>query len=117
MDSLRLTNAMGIHPKKVRVSGGGTRSALWRQIMADIFGIEVATVNVTQGAAYGAALLAAVGAGAFSSVSNAIDATVKETSITQPGPDREMYEACHERFRALYPALADSFRHISSMPI
>ena len=65
-DSLELMKALGLPTTQVRVSGGGARSALWRQILADVFNTEIVTVNVTEGAAFGAALLAGVGAGIYS---------------------------------------------------
>jgi xylulokinase len=64
-DSLQLMRALGMPLTQVRASGGGARSAFWRQILADVFDTAMATVNVTEGAAYGAALLAGVGAGVY----------------------------------------------------
>ena len=61
-DSLELIKGLGVPIEQVRASGGGARSSLWRQIQADVFGTELVLVNVTEGAAYGAALLAGVGA-------------------------------------------------------
>ncbi len=63
LDSLELIRGLGVPIAQVRASGGGARSPLWRQIQADVFGAELVLVNVTEGAAYGAALLAGVGAG------------------------------------------------------
>ena len=71
---------------------------------------EVATVNVTQGAAYGAALLAGVGAGVFPDVRTAAKTVVRETGSTRPGADRDVYAPIHERYRRLYPALRNEFR-------
>ena len=62
-DSLELIKGLGVPITQVRASGGGARSAVWRQIQADVFGAELVLVNVTEGAAFGAALLAGVGAG------------------------------------------------------
>ena len=64
---------------------------MWRQILADVLGAEIATVNTTEGAAYGAALLAAVGAGWFPSVEAAADACVRATPVAAPGPDAARY--------------------------
>lgn len=86
----------------VRVTGGGMRSPVWRQIIADVLGIPVVTVNTAQeGAAYGSAILAAVGVGAFKSVEEATDRLVRETSIKKP---RRSYDAEYARYRRLYPA-------------
>ena len=74
-------------PTQIRASGGGTASPLWRQILADVLGAEIATVNTTEGAAYGAGLLAAVGAGWFPTVEAAAEALVSATPVASPGPD------------------------------
>lgn len=86
----------------VRVTGGGMKSPVWRQIIADVLGIPVITVNTSdEGAAYGSAILAAVGVGAFKSIEEATDRVVKETSVTLP---KRAYDAEYARFRKLYPA-------------
>ena len=94
----------------VRVSGGGATSGFWRQLMADIFDQEVVTVNATQGAAFGAALLAGVGAGIYRSVPDAAGAVVRQTGSTRPGPHAAAYREHYERYRSLYPALAPVFQ-------
>jgi xylulokinase len=99
-------------PAQIRASGGGTASSLWRQILADVLGAEIATVNTTEGAAYGAALLAAVGAGWYPSVEAAAEALVSLTSVTAPGVDTTRYAEAHAIYRDLYPALAPSFRRL-----
>ena len=83
-DSLELIKGLGVPIEQVRASGGGARSAVWRQIQADVFGAELVLVNVTEGAAFGAALLAGVGAGTFSSVDEAVAATITITDRTAP---------------------------------
>ena len=113
-DGLDLMMAAGMPaPAQIRASGGGTASALWRQILADVLQAEIATVNTTEGAAYGAALLAGVGAGWFPSVEAAADAVVVATPAAAPGPQVERYAALHARYRELYPALAPSFRRLA----
>jgi xylulokinase len=104
-DSLELMRGLGLVPDQVRVSGGGAKSPLWRQILADVFNVEIITVNSNEGAAYGAALLAAVGAEAFPTVQTAAEQTVRITSRTSPGPNAELYNRIYPRYRALYPAL------------
>ena len=99
-------------PDQIRASGGGTASALWRQILADVLQAEIATVSTTEGAAYGAGLLAGVGAGWFPTVEAASDATVVATPAATPGPDVARYAELHARYRELYPALAPSFRRL-----
>ena len=99
-------------PSQIRASGGGTASPLWRQILADVLGAEIATVNTTEGAAYGAGLLAAVGAGWFASVDAACEALVVATPAAAPGPDAPAYAAAHAIYRDLYPALAPTFKRL-----
>jgi xylulokinase len=109
-DGLDLMTAAGMPaPVQVRASGGGTASPLWRQILADVLEAEIVTVSTTEGAAYGAALLAATGAGWFGSVDEAVGACVRATPVAAPGPDAPAYREHHAAYRALYPALAPLF--------
>jgi len=101
--------------KQVRASGGGTKSALWRQIMADVLGIALVTVNTTEGAAFGAALLAGVGVGMWPNVLTACEETIRITSSTSPGSDSEVYKKVYPHYQALYPALKDEFKKVSIM--
>jgi len=86
-DSLEVMRGLGVAVEQVRGSGGGIRSSLWRQILADIFGAELVTVKPTEGAAYGAALLAGVGAGVYADVPDACDRTVKLVDRVPTGVD------------------------------
>lgn len=99
-------------PDQIRASGGGTESPLWRQILADVLGAEIATVSTSEGAAYGAGVLAAVGAGWYPSVEAASAALVTATPVASPGPDTEAYRDAHAIYRELYPALAPTFHRI-----
>jgi len=95
---------------QVRASGGGTKGALWRQILASVLGTELVTVNTTEGAAYGAALLAGVGTGAWLDVASACKACVKITGSTMPvAAQVETYRKAYPLYRELYPALKSSF--------
>ena len=114
-DSLELARALGLRVTQVRASGGGAKSALWRQILADVFPAEIVTVNVTEGAAYGAALLAGVGVGRYPSVAAACDATIQITGRTAPGANADIYADYYPRYCALYPALAPEFRAIARL--
>jgi xylulokinase len=97
--------------RQVRVSGGGAKSALWRQILASVLEAELATVNTTEGAAYGAALLAGVGAGAWADVPSACKAAVRVTGSTRPDPAQvEVYREQYPIYRDLYPALKGFFQ-------
>jgi xylulokinase len=102
--------------EEVRVAGGGAKSLLWRQICASVLGVELVTVNSTEGAAYGAALLAAVGQGAFPSVPAACAATLKVTGRTPPEPSwATAYDRFYPEYRALYPALRPVYERLSSL--
>ena len=112
-DGLDLMVAAGMPaPAQIRASGGGTVSPLWRQILADVLDAEIAIVNTSEGAAYGAGLLAAVGAGWFPTVGNATRALVTATPVAAPGPDAAAYAEAHATYRDLYPALAATFRRL-----
>jgi len=109
-DGLDLMREAGMPaPTQIRVSGGGTASPLWRQILADVLDTELATVSTTEGAAYGAAVLAAVASGWFATVDDAVARLVIVTPAAKPGPDVDRYAEGHLRYRALYPALAPHF--------
>jgi xylulokinase len=114
-DSFTLIQNAGLGEiTQVRASGGGTKGALWRQIMASVLDAELVTVNTTEGAAYGAALLAGVGAGAWSDVISACRDAVKITGSAQPDPSQaEPYRAAYTIYRELYPSLKGSFEKIS----
>ncbi len=114
-DSLELMRGLGIAATQVRGSGGGSRSPLWRQILADVFATQIATVNISEGAAYGAALLAGVGAGVYPDVEEACRRTIKITGSTEPSADAAIYEAYYPRYRALYPALASEFHALAQV--
>ena len=109
-DSFELMKAAGLADvTQIRASGGGTRSPLWRQILADVLGAEIVTVNTTEGAAYGAALLAAVGDGAFNSVEEACEQLVQVTGRTVVGGETAVYNQLYPLYRNLYPALKPTF--------
>jgi xylulokinase len=114
-DSLELMRALGIPIEQVRASGGGARSALWRQILADTFGAEIVTVNVTEGAAYGAALLAGIGSGVYKDATDACNQAIRLTGKTTPGVATSTYADYYPRFRALYPALKSEFQAIAQV--
>jgi xylulokinase len=108
-----IREAAGAAAQQVRVSGGGARSALWRQILADVLQVELATVNTTEGAAYGAALLAGVGAGVWPDVDTACETTIRTTGSTEPRPAMQnVYAEAYDQYRALYPALKELFHNL-----
>ncbi len=113
-DSLELIRHMG-PVDEIRASGGGASSPVWLQIIADIAGVPVHTVSTSEGAALGAAMLAGVGAGGFTDVSEAAAAAVRLGPVTEPGPDVDAYGEMYRVYRALYPALRESFAELSGL--
>ncbi|MBI2941394.1 MAG: xylulokinase [Chloroflexi bacterium] len=114
-DSLEILHEMGIAVEQVRFSGGGARSRLWRQIQADVFGRSGVTLTATEGPAFGAALLAAVGTGVFTSVETACDATLQIASEIRPVPSAQAaYAQLYPIYRDLYPALKPQFDRLTA---
>jgi xylulokinase len=116
-DSFTLIQNAGLgHIHQVRASGGGTKSLLWRQILASVLEAELVTVNTTEGAAYGAALLAGAGIGAWSDVNAACKEAVGITGIEQPDHKQvECYSRVYKLYQELYPALTSSFKKMGAL--
>jgi len=115
-DSLDILRKLNIKINEVRASGGGGRSALWRQIQADIFNTEITTININEGSAFGAALLAGAGTGIYKSVEEACSQTIRITSRTEPIKENvRVYEEYYQIYRSLYPKLKDAFVQISAL--
>ena len=99
-DSLEILRELGLGPAFLLLTGGGAKSAFIRQLQADVFGLPVTTVNREEGGAYGAALLAAVGVGAFPDLKTAAERTLKRGPLMQPNRDtHRVYQQFYERFR------------------
>jgi xylulokinase len=115
-DSLEIIEGLGVPVRQIRASGGGSRSPLWRQIQADVFGRKVVTINSEEGAAYGVALLAAVGAGAFKNIEEACSATIRvvqETAVHRPA--KVHYDRSFPIYQKLYRSLKDDFKTIAEL--
>jgi xylulokinase len=109
-DTFTLFNEMKVAVRKIRLGGGGARSALWRQIQADVYGHEVEIVEAEEGAAYGAAILASVGAGAWKSVDEACAAVVRIATTVKPQPEAvKVMNASYAAYRRVYPATRKIF--------
>jgi xylulokinase len=105
-DTLSIFAELRVPVDSVRLGGGGSRSGLWRQIQADVYGHTVDIAQADEGAAYGAAILAGVGIGLWPTVDAACDALVRRATQTRPQP--EVVALMNERYntyRRLYPAL------------
>jgi len=101
--------------KEVRIAGGGAKGALWRKIVASALGLPMLTVNSTEGAAYGAALLGGTGIGAWPSVEAACDATIAVTGRDEPVAEwSKTYESLYPRYRGLYKALKPTYDNLGS---
>ena len=109
-DSLTIFSELHVPVKRIRLGGGGARASLWRQIQADVYGMEVESVAAEQGAAYGAAILAGVGAGAWPSVDKACESAVRVAGVTRPDPKNlSVMEEQYKQYRRVYPALRSIF--------
>jgi len=105
-DSFTLFAEMGVPVRNIRLGGGGARSPLWRQIQADVYGREVEVLEAEEGAAYGAAILAGVGAGVWSSVDTACSEVVRVAQRVAPQPAVvERMNASYAAYRRIYPAV------------
>ena len=116
-DLMTLLENSGASVGQVRVMGGGTKSDLWRQILADTVGHSLHRVNNDEGPAFGAALLAAVGTNAFNSVPEACAATIHTTDETTPGKDVDTYNRYYPVYRTLYPALKAGFAQVAAATV
>jgi xylulokinase len=115
-DSLAIIQEMGVPVQQIRVSGGGSKSQLWRQLQADVFGQPAVTINAEQGPGYGVALLAAVGAGAYKNIEEACDATIKVVSSTKVKPAaQKFYDRGFPLYQQLYRSLKADFQAISAL--
>jgi xylulokinase len=109
-DTFTLFAEMKVAVDKIRLGGGGARSPLWRQIQADVYGHEVEIVEAEEGAAYGAAILAGVGAGAWKSVDEACAAVVRVAKTVKPQPEAAaVMNANYPAYRRVYRATREVF--------
>lgn len=105
-DSFTIFGELGVPVNRIRLSGGGARSVLWKQIQADVYGHAVETIAADEGGAYGAALLAGVGTGIWPSVDQACDRNVRTAETISPNADANaIMNRQYERYRRIYPAL------------
>jgi xylulokinase len=115
-DSLELIRGIGLPVTEIRASGGGARSPLWRQILSDLFQADIVTVSTTEGAAFGAALLAGAGCGVFAGIERACDATIVVTDRATPDAQRvQTYERIYEVYRDLYPMLRPTMHALDGL--
>ena len=109
-DSLEVARSIGVSPERTKICGGGAKSPLWRKIIANVMNMKVDIIESEEGPGYGAAILAAVGCGVFSSVEEAAKKLVKVVATEEPDPElTAKYEERYQKFRKLYPALKGMF--------
>lgn len=115
-DCLEIINELKIPIREVRLSGGGARSDFWRQMQADLYGRRVVTINAHEGAAYGAALLAAAGTGEYKSVTEACAAAIQVVSSTDPNSEaKRIYNKSYPMFGRLYRSLKPDFPELAKL--
>jgi xylulokinase len=115
-DCLEIIKGMDIPVQEIRVSGGGARSPFWRQVQADIYSRKVSTINAHEGPAFGVALLAAAGTGAYRDVVEACKATIQTVDSTVPNTAaKKVYQSAYPHYGPLYAALKPEFRKIARL--
>lgn len=115
-DCLEIIRGMDIPVEEIRLSGGGARSDFWRQLQADIYGKEVVTINADEGPAYGVALLAAAGTGAYTDVVEACERTIDVTQRTPcDAQTKDLYNAAFPMYQKLYTSLKADFAAINEL--
>jgi xylulokinase len=115
-DCLEIIQGMGVPITEIRISGGGAKGKLWRNLQADIYRGSVWTVSSGEGPAFGVALLAGVGTGVWASVPEACDATIRTVSETKPDKKNvALYDRLYPEYGQLYRSLKDDFRRIAEL--
>jgi xylulokinase len=115
-DSLEIMVALGTNPGQIRVTGGGARSPLWRQLLADVFGRPIVRTLADEGPASGAALLAGVTAGVFKDVDEACSGISLRPDVSEPETSRtRLYDAYYAAYRELYPATASTMHTLAGL--
>ncbi len=113
-DTFEIMKGMGISIPTISINGGGAKSRLWCSIIADVLNARVVKLNTNEGPAYGAAILAAVGAGFFESVDAACGAFIKITESIEPNENNvELYNQKYEKYKEIYPATKELFRKLT----
>lgn len=112
-DSFEIVKSLGQTIDEVRINGGGSKNDFWCQMIADVLNTKVVKLETDAGPAYGAAILAAVGAGSFKSTAEACDLLIKTTESFAPNPTNvQKYNNKYESFSKLYPKIKDLFPQI-----
>jgi xylulokinase len=115
-DSLEILDGMGVKADKMLLTGGGAKSAFWRQLLADVYARPLSLINSPEGPALGVAILAGVGAGVYQSVESACDALVRPGDAIRPDTGKAaVYQRLHRLYQQLYPALKQSWQELARL--
>ena len=115
-DSLEITVGLGIKPNQIRATGGGARSAFWRQLLADVMSCPIVRTEADEGPAYGAALLAGVASGVYTDVAEATAQISLRPDICEPNPSAaRRYQDYYAAYRDLYPATRSTMHSLSDL--
>lgn len=109
-DSLEVARSLGIELERTKICGGGAKSPLWKKMIANIMNLKVDVIESEEGPALGAAMLAAVGCGAYPDVETVAGKVVKVIDTIEPEPELvQKYEERYQEFRKIYPAVKELF--------
>lgn len=115
-DSLEIFRSLNVPVEEIRAGGGGSRSPFWRQMQADVFGQRVSTLNSDEGAAFGVALLAAVGGGEYQNIEEACQVAVSTVQTVSPIPENQnIYQKSFPIYQQLYRSLKNDFQSIAQL--
>lgn len=113
-DSFELIKSLGVNIDRVRINGGGAKSPLWKKIIANVFNVHVDTINSEEGPAFGAAILAMTGCGAYPDVVTATDSLIKVVGSVSPDTELvELYNKQYAKFKKIYPALKPIYKELA----
>jgi xylulokinase len=107
---------MGISIPVISINGGGAKSRLWCEIIANVLNVKVVKLNANEGPAYGAAILAAVGSGLFPTVEAACGSFIRVSESIEPDKEKtELYNSKYGKFKQIYPATKELFRRLAEV--
>ena len=114
-DSLEIVRSLKIPIREIRLTGGGAKSAVWRQIQADVFQDTVVTINAEEGPAFGAAIIAGVGTGVYRDFKDATGKLIRVTRRIEPNPQTaKVYDRQYALFQKLYAHLKEDFAALAA---
>ncbi len=112
-DSFEVAKSLGIEINSTKICGGGAKSKIWVEIIANVLNIDVEKIDVEEGPALGAAMLAAVGCKEFESVKDATNKIVKVVNTVKPNPELvSLYDGAYNKFKQIYPTVKDLYKEL-----